>query len=93
MTFEALSDPIRISEEERDVLRAARRDGVVTAELFSRGDFNEDGFLFFGKLEVLCLKGLLRFVDREGEAERRPGDVRMVFAPTDRAPAILAARA
>jgi hypothetical protein len=90
MTFKAVSETIRISEEERDVLRAARRDGFVAAQLYSRGDFDEDGFLFFGKLEVLCLKGLLRFVDREGESERRPGDVRMVFAPTEQAPALQA---
>lgn len=90
MVFEAVSESIRISDEERDVLRNARRDGYVAAELYSRGDFNEDGFLFFGKLEVMCLKGLLRFVDREGEAERRPGDVRMVFAPADRAALALA---
>jgi hypothetical protein len=90
MTFKAVSETIRISEEERDVLRTARRDGFVAAQLYSRGDFDEDGFLFFGKLEVLCLKGLLRFVDREGESERRPGDVRMVFAPTEQAPALLA---
>jgi hypothetical protein len=32
----------------------------------------------------------LRFVDREGESERRPGDVRMVFAPTEQAPPLLA---
>jgi hypothetical protein len=90
MAFDAVSESIRINDEERAVLRAARRDGYVAAELYSRGDFNEDGFLFFGKLEVMCLKGLLRFVDRIGESERRPGDVRMVFAPTDGAAMALA---
>jgi hypothetical protein len=83
MALESVSDPIRITDEERAVLGAAWRDGYVEAELFSHGDFNEDGFVLFGKLEVMCLKGLLRFVDRVGEAERRPGDVRMVFAPTE----------
>ncbi len=72
---------IQISDEERAVLRSARRDGYVSAELFHHGDFCEEGFLFFGRLEVMCLKGLLRFVDRLGECERAPGDVRMVFAP------------
>jgi hypothetical protein len=81
MAFEPVPDPVRISEEESAVLQTARRDGYVSAELYSHGDFNEDGFMFFGKLEVMCLKGLLRFVDRVGDSERRPGDVRMVFAP------------
>ena len=72
---------IQVTEEEQAVLRSARRDGYVTARLFHQGDFSEEGFLFFGRLEVMCLKGLLRFVDRLGESERAPGDVRMVFAP------------
>ncbi|MGC1303620.1 MAG: hypothetical protein WA840_14725 [Caulobacteraceae bacterium] len=90
MALESVSDPIRITDEERAVLWTAKRDGYVAAELFSRGDFNEDGFVLFGKLEVMCLKGLLRFVDRVGEAERRPGDVRMVFAPTEDVRAVAA---
>ncbi len=73
---------IQVTEEEQAVLRSARRDGYVSARLFDHGDFCEEGFLFFGRLEVMCLKGLLRFVDRMGECERAPGDVRMVFAPT-----------
>ncbi len=72
---------IQISDEEQAVLRSANRDGFVSADLFNHGDFSEEGFLFFGRLEVMCLKGLLRFVDRLGECERAPGDVRMVFAP------------
>ena len=72
---------IQVSDEERAVLRTARRDGVVSAKLYHQGDFCEEGFLLFGRLEVMCLKGLLRFVDRQGECERAPGDVRMVFAP------------
>ncbi len=64
--------------------RCSVRPGVTamsSAKLFHQGDFCEEGFLFFGRLEVMCLKGLLRFVDRLGECERAPGDVRMVFAP------------
>ena len=72
---------IQITEEERMTLRRAKRDGHVTAELFRQGDFSEEGFLLFGRLEVMCLKGLLTFVTRLGENERAPGDVRMVFAP------------
>ena len=72
---------VQVTEEEQWVLRRARRDGFVSAKLFNEGDFSEEGFLFFGRLEVMCLKGLLRFVDRLGECERAPGDVRMVFAP------------
>ena len=72
---------IQISDEERTVLRCAERDGYVSADLYREGDFSEEGFLFFGRLEVMCLKGLLRFVARLGENERAPGDVRMVFAP------------
>ena len=78
---------IQVSDEERAVMRSARRDGFVSAELFHRGEFSEEGFLFFGRLEVMCLKGLLRFVDRRGDCERAPGDVRMVFAPVGFAPA------
>ncbi len=72
---------VQITAEECAVLRRARRDGYVSAELFQHGDFSEEGFLLFGRLEVMCLKGLLRFVARLGENERAPGDVRMVFAP------------
>ena len=72
---------IQVTDEERAVLRSAERDGYVSAELYSHGDFSEEGFLLFGRLEVMCLKGLLRFVARLGENERSPGDVRMVFAP------------
>jgi hypothetical protein len=73
--------PVQISEEEQAVLVRAERDGYVSADLFRHGDFSEEGFLLFGRLEVMCLKGLLRFVARMGENERSPGDVRMVFAP------------
>ena len=78
---------VQVTEEECAVLRSAERDGYVAAKLFDHGDFSEEGFLFFGKLEVMCLKGLLRFVDRSGENERAPGDVRMVFAPVEAATA------
>lgn len=73
-------DDIQVTEEEQAVLRSAKRDGYVAAKLFCNGDFNEEGFLYFGRLEVLCLKGLLKFVRRTGESERSPGDVKMVFA-------------
>jgi hypothetical protein len=73
--------PVQITEEEHDVLRHAEMEGFVSADLYRQGDFNEEGFLLFGRLEVMCLKGLLRFVARLGDNERAPGDVRMVFAP------------
>lgn len=79
MTTEIL--PICITDEERAVLTRAKREGYVSADLWRHGDFSEEGFLLFGRLEVMCLKGLLRFVARLGENERVPGDVRMVFAP------------
>lgn len=79
----SLQTPL-LTEEENSVLQSARRDGAVSAKLFSHGDFSEEGFLFFGRLEAMCHKGLLRFVDRVGECERSPGDVQMVFAATDR---------
>ncbi len=82
MTTPVETREIQVSDEESAVLRSARQDGFVSAELFHQGDFCEEGFLLFGRLEVMCLKGLLRFVDRLGECERAPGDVRMVFAPT-----------
>ncbi len=65
------------------MLCSARRDGAVSAKLYNDGDFSEEGFLFFGKLEAMCRKGLLRFVDRVGECERAPGDLQMVFAAAD----------
>ena len=75
-----------VTEEERAVLRSAHRDGYVRAGLFSHGDFNEEGFLLFGRLEAMCRKGLLRFVERFGENDRKPGDVWMVFAPAAACP-------
>ena len=69
-----------LSDEEHALVRAARRDGFVAASLFERGDFNEEGFELFGRLEALCRKGVLRFVGRIGRNERTPGDERMVFA-------------
>ena len=83
MTRTSGSEAVRVSDEERALLRSARRDGAVYADLYTQGDFNEAGFTRFGRLEVMCLKGLLRFVERKGDAERMPGDVRMVFAPAD----------
>ena len=74
---------ILVTDEEQAVLRSARQDGFVSAALFDQGDFSEEGFLFFARLEAMCLKGLLRFVDRLGECERAPGDLRLVFAPAD----------
>ena len=73
--------PTQITEDERVTLTRARRDGYVAADLYHQGDFDEEGFLLFGRLEAMCLKGLLTFVTRMGENERAPGDVRMVFAP------------
>ena len=72
---------MELSDEERFVLSSAQRDGYVSAKLFAEGDFSEEGFLLFGKLEMMCRKGLLRFVERHGENDRAPGDVKMVFAP------------
>jgi hypothetical protein len=71
---------IQITEEEQAVLLRAEQDGLVSADLYRHGDFSEEGFLLFGRLEVMCLKGLLRFVARLGDNERSPGDVSMVFA-------------
>ena len=80
------SGACNLTDEDRALICAARRDGSVSAKLFDRGDFSEEGFLLFGRLEVLCLKGLMRFVDRIGKNDRTPGDVRMVFALADGAP-------
>jgi hypothetical protein len=74
---------IQVTDEERAALRAVSPEGYVCAKLFDRGDFSEEGFLLFGRLEALCRKGLLRFVDRKGDSERAPGDVKMVFALAD----------
>jgi hypothetical protein len=71
---------VQLSEDERALVCAARRDGFVAAKLYDHGDFSEDGFMLFGRLELLCLKGVMRFVDRIGKNERAPGDVRMIFA-------------
>jgi hypothetical protein len=84
MTPQSAAAPIFVTDEEQAVLSTASRDGFVSAELYTHGDFNEAGFVLFGRLEVMCLKGLLRFVDRVGESERAPGDVHMVFALPDR---------
>ena len=71
-----------LTDEERVVMSSAERDGYVSASLFAKGDFSEEGFLLFGRLESLSRRGLLRFVDRFGDNDRAPGDVRMVFAPS-----------
>ena len=81
------SGAITLSPEDCELICTARREGVVSAKLFDHGDFSEEGFLLFGRLEVLCLKGWMRFVDRIGKNDRTPGDVRMVFALADGVPA------
>ena len=81
MTTPAEITQFQLTDEERGVLRSAQRDGYVSADLYRRGDFSEEGFLLFGRLESMCVKGALRFVDRLGDSERSPGDVKMVFAP------------
>ncbi len=70
-----------LSPEEGAVLRSARRDGHIAARVFDRGDFSEDGFLLYGRLERMCDKGLLRFESWTGDAARGSGEVLAVFSP------------
>jgi len=66
------------------MLRRARREGRIAARVFDRGDFSEDGFLLYGRLEQLCAKGLLNFESWTGDAAKGSGEVLAVFTPTSR---------
>lgn len=70
-----------LTPEDGAVLRAAEREGRVAARLYVRGDFSEDGFLFYGRLESLCARGLLRFESWSGDAAKGSGEVLAVFTP------------
>lgn len=63
------------------VLLAARRDGRVSAQLYEHGDFSETGFLFYGRLEALAARGLLRFESWSGDAAKGTGEVLATFIP------------
>ncbi len=65
--------------DDADVLSCAAQRGRVTARLFKSGDFDEAGFLLYGRLERLCERGLLRFESWSGDPATGAGDVLAVF--------------
>jgi hypothetical protein len=69
------------TEDDCAVLRAAQRDGQVSAHLFERGDFSESGFLLYGRLEDLTARGLLRFESWSGDPNKGAEEVLATFKP------------
>jgi hypothetical protein len=76
-----MPSPHDLSTEDGAVLTAAQDHGRIEARVFERGDFSEEGFLLYGRLERLCARGLLRFVSWSGDPFHGDGDVEAVFAP------------
>ena len=74
-----------LTPEDGAVLLAAERAGRIAAWLYQDGDFSEDGFLLYGRLERLCSRGLLRFESWSGDAASGSEEVRAVFLPVSRA--------
>ena len=70
-----------LTTEDCALVAAAAREGRIAARVFERGDFSEEGFLLYGRLERLCTRGLLRFVSWSGDATHETGEVAAVFAP------------
>ena len=66
---------------EREVLTCALKSGQIAARLFIAGDFDEAGFLLYGRLERLCEQGFLRFESWSGDPATGQGDVLAVFRP------------
>ena len=67
--------------DEREALACAVKSGRIAARLFAAGDFDEAGFLLYGRLERLCEQGLLRFESWSGDPAVGRGDVLAVFRP------------
>lgn len=76
-----MTAPSELSQEDGVVLQAARLVGRIEARVFERGDFSEEGFLLYGRLERLCARGLLRFVSWTGDATGGASEVAAVFIP------------
>ena len=70
-----------LSSDDQHLVAVAERDGSIAARVFERGDFSEEGFLLYGRLERLCARGWLRFVSWSGDATHDTGEVAAVFAP------------
>ena len=73
--------PHTLSSDDQHLVAVAERDGSIAARVFERGDFSEEGFLLYGRLERLCSRGWLRFVSWSGDATLDTGEVAAVFAP------------
>lgn len=70
-----------LTPEDGAVLLAAQREGRIAAWLYEDGDFSENGFLLYGRLERLCAQGLLRFESWSGDAASGSDEVLAVFRP------------
>lgn len=77
-----MTPPPDLTHEDGAVLDSARQTGRIEARVFDRGDFSEEGFLLYGRLEQLCARGLLRFVSWTGDATGAASEVAAVFVPT-----------
>ena len=78
------------SDDDHQVLVCAVARGSIAAKLFKAGDFNEDGFLLYARLERLCEQGLLRFQSWTGYPATGDGDVAAMFTPEPAAAALAA---
>jgi hypothetical protein len=76
--------PLRLSPEHLAALALFQDRRVVGARLCRGGRFDQDGFVLYGRLEVLANCGLVELITREGRRDEAPGDVTLYYYLTDR---------
>jgi hypothetical protein len=76
--------PLRLSPEHFAALALFQDRRVVGARVCRAGGFDEDGFVLYGRLEVLANCGLVELITREGRRDAPPGDVTLYYYLTDR---------
>lgn len=79
-------NPHQLGPEERDLLRAARSDGRVSASLTDDGPTGDNGMARYALLETLCSKGFLAYDGDAGMSD----ELELDFVLTDAGQTFLA---
>src|SRR5689334_20605315 len=85
--------PIDLLPEHLAALATAQPTGLVGAQIYRAGRFNEEGFVLYGRLEFLANCGLVEFIAQVGRSHIPPGDVWSYYYLTEQGRVLLKWRA
>ncbi len=85
--------PLALLPEHMAALASTQPTGLVGAQIYRSGRFDEDGFIQYGRLEFLANCGLVEFIAQVGKSEVQPGDVWLYYFLTEQGRVLLKWRA